>query len=156
MPRVDGYAQNSGNSIPGFMPGVHRQVISRVNSVRKNREIDTKFYSTARQTGAYRKGCLLGEEWGPYMDQAIRSSIRMTHSEVDSRPKYLHEPGYDAVLRSKTVKDVVMDYNKDNKVDLTQTRTLSGPVDVSNVFSKYGGQVRSTVNLRMRNRRNAD
>lgn len=118
--------------------------------------MDTKFHSSARQTGAYRKGCLLGEEWGPYMDQAIRSSVRMTHSEVDSRPKYIHEPGYDTVLRCKTVKDVVRDYNEENKVDFSQTRTLGGPVDVSNVFSKYGGQVRSRVKLRMRSRRNAD
>lgn len=64
----------------------------------------------------------------------------MTHTDADARPKYLRDPGYDAVLRGKTVRDVVRDYNQENKVDFSKTRTLVGPVDVNNVFSKYGGQ----------------
>jgi hypothetical protein len=116
LPRVDGYRQNTGTSIPGFMPGVHRQI------------------------GAFRKSCLLSADWDNFKDRAIRSSIRLTHTEADARPRYLRNPAYETVLRGKTVKDVVRDYNHENNVDFSQTRTLVGPVDVNNVFSKYGGQ----------------
>ena len=38
----------------------------------------------------------------------------------------MHDPGYDVVMRTKTVKDVARDYNKENRVDFSQTRTLVG------------------------------
>lgn len=115
LQRVDGMGQSLGNSIPGFLSGI------------------------SRQTGAFRRPCLLGDQWDEYKDEAIRSSVRLTHHN-EQKPKYLHQPGYDTMMRGKTVKDVVKDYHLQHNTDFSQTKSLRGPVDVLNPFSRFGGQ----------------
>lgn len=115
LTRVDQMGQNAGNSVPGYLPGVQRQ------------------------TGAFRQGCLLGEDWEEFKDQAVRSAVRFTHSS-DQRPKYMRDPPYDTMMRGKTVKAVVNDYNVENQIDFSLTKSLRGVVDVKNPFSRFGGQ----------------
>ena len=116
LARVDGMGGNQGNPIPGFLPGVHRQ------------------------TGAFRQPMLLSSEWDEFKDQAVRSSLKLTHGDREVRPRYLHDPPFAAQQRGKTVKDVVRDYNEENQIDFSNTVSLRGPVDVNNPFSRFGGQ----------------
>ena len=115
LARVDGTGKHCGNSIPRFLPGVRRQ------------------------TGAFRQPILLSSEWDEIKDQAVRSSLRLTHDHA-LRPRYLHDPPFVAELRQKTVKDVVHDYNEENQIDFSNTFSLRGPVDVHSPFSRFGGQ----------------
>jgi hypothetical protein len=99
LKRVDQMGQNAGNSVPGYLPGVQRQ------------------------TGAFRQGCLLGEDWDDFKDQAVRSAVRFTHSS-DQRPKYMRDPPFDTMMRGKTVKVVVKEYNQENHIDFSQVEIL--------------------------------
>jgi hypothetical protein len=82
---------------------------------------------------------ILNSEWDEIKDQAVRSSLRLTHDHA-VRPRYLHDPPFVAELRQKTVKDVVYDYNEENQIDFSNTVSLRGPVDVHSPFSRFGGQ----------------
>jgi hypothetical protein len=116
LPRVSKDGASFGMTIPGYHPGVHRRI------------------------GACRKGLALTEEWNDQIKaSAIYAAVKLTH-DPNERPKYLRDPSFEARLRLKTVRDVTKDYNEENQIDFSNTRSLTGPVDVHTPFSRFGGQ----------------